>query len=431
MRIRRWLTDTAGGLPRQFWYLWTTTLVNRIGSFVLVVLALYLTQRQGFSETYAGFVIGLWGAGAAVGTLVGGVLADRWGRKPTFVTALYAGAAMMLVLGFLRGHVAVAVSVFVLGLFSEASRPAMQALMVDIVAPGDRMRAFSLNYWVVNLGFACSALLAGLVAGIDFRLLFILDAATTVAAATFVAVAVSEPVRAGAPVPARGSPPVRAGAPAGRAGRSRVGLAAVFGDRVFMAFVLVNLLTAIIFMQHLSTLPLAMTRDGLTASTYGSVIALNGVLIVVGQLFVARLLVRMRRATALATASIVIGVGFGLTALADTPLVYAVTVLVWTVGEMLHAPSNSALNAELAPADLRGRYQGVFSLSWSAASFLAPILGGAVLQYAGPTTLWLGCLALAVVAAAVNLLAGPSRERRAAALAAAETPLPQPTPALA
>src|SRR5690349_7921709 len=112
MQVRRWVTDTIGGLPRQFWYLWTTTLVNRIGSFVLIVLALYLTQEQGFSESYAGFVIGLWGAGSAIGTLIGGVLADRWGRKPTFVTALYAGAGMMLVVGFIRGPVAVAAAVF-------------------------------------------------------------------------------------------------------------------------------------------------------------------------------------------------------------------------------------------------------------------------------------------------------------------------------
>ena len=87
---------------------------------------------------------------------------------------------------------------------------------------------------------------------------------------------------------------------------------------------------------------------------------------------------------------------------------------------MFHAPSNSATTADLSPAHLRGRYQGVFSLSWSAAAFLAPLIGAAVLQYAGPTTLWLGCLGLALVVAAIHLSARPSRERRAAEIAAAE-----------
>ncbi len=48
----------------------------------------------------------------------------------------------------------------------------MSALMVDIVGERDRLRAFSLNYWVINLGFAFAATIAGFVAGVDFRLLF-------------------------------------------------------------------------------------------------------------------------------------------------------------------------------------------------------------------------------------------------------------------
>jgi MFS family permease len=185
---------------------------------------------------------------------------------------------------------------------------------------------------------------------------------------------------------------------------------------VFLAYVGVNVLTALVFMQHISTLPMTMARDGLSASTYGTVIALNGVLIVIGQLFVPRLLRGRSRSTALAVAAVVMGVGFGLNAFAHTAWLYAFAVAIWTLGEMLNAPSNSATNAELSPADLRGRYQGVFSLSWSAASFLAPITGAAVLQYAGDTALWLGCLALGCLVAVIHVLAGPARERRAVQL---------------
>ncbi len=305
--VRQWVGETAGGLPRQFWYLWSATLINRMGSFVLIVLAIYLTQVRGFSESYAGLVIGLWGAGSAVGTLVGGVLADRWGRKPTFLTALYASAAMMLVFGFVEGPVAIAIAVVLLGLVGEGARPAMSALMVDIVGQRDRVRAFSLIYWVINLAFAFSAAVAGFVVGVDVRLLFLVNAASTVAAATFLAFTVREPVRVRRPAASNAPSPVEGG-----------GLTAVLRDRVFLAFAGANLLTALIFMQHLSTLPMAMSRDGLAASTYGTVIALNGVLIVVGQLFVTRLLKRLRRTTALAVALVVLGIGFGLTAFADT-----------------------------------------------------------------------------------------------------------------
>jgi len=405
--LRRWLGDTAGGLPRVFWYIWANTLINRAGSFVVIVMAIYLTQERGFSETFAGFVIGLWGVGGAIGVLIGGVLADRWGRRPTLLAAQYGAAAMMLVLAAVRGGAEIAAGVLLLGLVSEAARPALSALMIDVVPERDRLRAFSLNYWVINLGFAFAALTAGLVAGVDFSLIFILDAATAIAAATLVAIKVREPRRVAVASPALVDTP----AP---------GLRRVFTDRVFMGFVGLNVLSGMIMMQHMSTLPMSMSRDGLPPYTFGTVIALNGVLIVAGQLFVPRLLRGRGTAPALALATAILGIGFGLTAFADTAWIYAATVLVWTVGEMLSSPSNATTNAELSPLPMRGRYQGVFSLSWSAAAFLAPIAGGAILQYAGEAALWFGCAGLGLFVAALHLRAGPARERRAAYLREAE-----------
>jgi MFS family permease len=406
--ISRWVHETAGGLPRQFWYLWCTTLINRLGSFVLIVLAIYLTGERGLSEAFAGLVIGLWGAGGAVGTMVGGVLADRWGRKRTLLSALSAGAVMTVVLGLMLEPAAIAVCAFALGATAEAARPALSALMVDIVPSTDRARAFSLHYWVINLAFAFAATVAGFVAGVDPRLLFLIDAATMAAAAAWVAFTIREPVR---PRPAAPTEQSAAGG----------GLATVLRDRVFVMFLAANLLTAFVFLQHISTLPLSMTRDGLSASTYGSVIALNGVLIVLGQFFVTRVLRRLDHTTALALACTVLGVGFGLTTFATTPVLYAVTVLVWTTGEMFQAPSNATTVAALSPAHLRGRYQGVFGFSWAVASFLAPLLGGAVLQFGGKGALWLGCLGLSLAAAAMHLSARAGRDRRATQLTAAES----------
>jgi MFS family permease len=408
--ISRWVHETAGGLPRQFWYLWCTTLINRLGSFVIIVLAIYLTGERGLSEAFAGLVIGLWGAGGAVGSMVGGVLADRWGRKPTLLASLWSGAALMVILGLSRDPIAIAVGAVLLGIAAEAARPALSALMVDIVPAADRSRAFSLHYWVINVAFAFAATIAGLVAAVDPQILFLADAATMVAAGVWAAIMVKEPVRS---LPATAASPTEAST-------KEAGLAAVLRDRVFLVFLGANLLTAFVFLQHISTLPMSMTRDGLAPSTFGSVIALNGILIVVGQFFVTRALRSLDHTTALAVACVVLGVGFGLTAFATTPVFYAITVLVWTTGEMFQAPSNATTVAALSPAHMRGRYQGVFSLSWAAAAFLAPVLGGAVLQEAGKAALWLGCLGLSLAAAVMHVAARAGRDRRAAQLAADE-----------
>ncbi|MGI5524142.1 MDR family MFS transporter [Micromonospora sp. CA-259024] len=401
--MRSWFRDTTGGLPTTFWYLWSGTLINRLGSFVLVFLAIYLTQERGFSASQAGLVIGLWGVGGAFGTIAGGTLADRWGRRPTLLTAHVGAAAMMLALGLARDLWAVALGALLLGMFAEAARPAFGAMMIDVVPAKDRLRAFSLNYWAINLGFACAAVLAGLAAQADYLLLFVVDAATMLITALIIFSRVPETRQAGS-------------ATATAAKAPRGALRTILTDRVYLGFVALNLFAALVFLQHISMLPIAMGDDGLSPATYGSVIALNGVLIVVGQLFVPRLIRGRSRSHVLALASVVMGVGFGLTAFAGTAWFYGLTVLIWTVGEMLNSPSNSTLIAELSPAELRGRYQGVFSLSWQVAGASAPILGGLVREHVGNDALWFGCAVIGVLTAVAHLVSGPARERRATAL---------------
>ncbi|MDG4773178.1 MFS transporter [Solwaraspora sp. WMMD792] len=404
---RGWLQQTTSGLPRAFWYLWTGSLINRLGSFVVIFLAIYLTAGRGLSGSQAGLVLGAWGAGGAVGTLLGGTLADRWGRRPTLLTAHLGAATMLIVLGLADRWWLLLVGAALLGLFNEGARPAYGAMMIDVVPAADRLRAFSLNYWAINLGYAFAAVLAGLAAQVDYFLLFAVNASTTLATAALVFVKVGET-----------RPATQAAAPIGAAvvAARPAGLLVVVTDRVFLGFVGLNVLLAMVFMQHGAMLPIAMADDGLSPTTFGVVMALNGVLIVVGQLFVPRLITGRNRSHVLALAAVIVGVGFGLTAVADVAWLYAVTVLIWTAGEMLNSPSNATLIAELTPAALRGRYQGVFSLSWSVAAFAAPITGGFVWQYAGNTALWLGCAAIGGVVAVGQLIAGPARERRAAEL---------------
>jgi MFS family permease len=414
VRVRGWLQQATGGLPRQFWFLWTGTLINRLGAFVVIYLAIYLTQALHFSQSQAGLVLGAYGVGGAVGTMTGGVLADRWGRRPTLLTAQFGAAGLMLALGFAEGFWQLAAGALLLGLFAEGVRPAFQAMMIDVVPDRDRVRAYSLNYWAINLGFASAAVLAGFAAQFDYLLLFVVDAGTTLITAliSLIFLAETRPGRTAQPVP-------------GRPARGGPGLGAVFRDRVFLSFVALNFFVVLVIMQHMSTLPIAMTADGLSPATFGWVIAVNGLMIVAGQLFVPKLIDGHDRTRMLALATLIMGVGFGLNAFAGTVALYALSVVIWTLGEMLQTPSNAALIAELSPSALRGRYQGVNSLSWSAGSALAPIVGGFVQQHLGSTVLWLSCAGIGVVVAAGQIASGPARERRAAAL---RTELPETAP---
>ncbi|HWS38544.1 MAG TPA: MFS transporter [Actinoplanes sp.] len=402
--MRGWLRQTAGGLPRQFWFLWAGTLINRVGSFVVLFLSIYLTSDRGFSQSQAGLILGVYGVGGAIGTMTGGVLSDRWGRRPTLLIAQFGASALMLGLGLAHTYPQILIAAFALGLFAEGARPAFGAMMIDVVPEVDRVRAFSLNYWAINLGFALAAVCAGLAAQVDYLILFVVDSASTLITAVISLVFLAETK------PASPSGAIAAVAPTGR------GIGSAWRDRVFLTFVGLNFLTVLVIFQHGSTLSLSMIADGFSAAEYGTVIAVNGVLIVCGQLFVPRLIQGRDSARVLAVGALLVGAGFGLVGVAGSALALAGTVVIWTLGEMLQSPSNAATIAALAPTALRGRYQGLNSLSWQAGSALAPICGGLALQTTGDVVLWASCFGICVLVAVGQVLAGPARVRRAAQL---------------
>ncbi|MFD7642342.1 MDR family MFS transporter [Kitasatospora sp. NPDC059795] len=399
----------AGGLPRQFWWLWTSTLVNRLGGFVVTFLALYLTVERGYSAAYAGLVAGLFGAGSAVAAIGAGVLTDRLGRRPTLLAAQVSTAVFTAVLAFTDGPVAIAVVAFLAGLANNASRPAVSAMIADLVPAADRVRAYSLNYWAINIGFGASGAVAGLIATHGYLTLFLLDALTTLLCAVVVFAKVPETL-AHAEAEAAEEP---SGPP--------IGLGAVFGDGRFMAVVGVNLLLALVYQQGSTTLAMDMGRHGISSSQYGLLVSLNGVLIVLLQLPLTRLMEGRDRTALLAAGALLTGWGFGLTAVAGSSVaLYAMTVVVWTLGEIVSTPTMMALVAEQSPARARGRYQGVYSLSWSLASFVGPMAGGLLLQYGGSWALWGGCAAAGTLAAAAFLPIGRHRPVEQVAEQAAE-----------
>jgi MFS family permease len=154
-------------LPRPFWFLWIGTLVNRFGYFVIPFLTLYLVRHQGFDPATAGAVVSAFGAGSLVSQPLGGWLADRAGRRPTLVMGMLATAAAYLALG-------------AAGLATDLYRPAVAAIVADLVAPDQQRRAFGLLHWAINLGVGVASVVGGVVAERHFGLLFVIDAATCI-----------------------------------------------------------------------------------------------------------------------------------------------------------------------------------------------------------------------------------------------------------
>ncbi|WP_182886480.1 MDR family MFS transporter [Microbispora sp. H10885] len=389
------LRSRAGGLPRPFWVLFGGSFVNRLGTMVEPFIGVYLTQARGVPLATAGLVMTMFGVGSLLAQPVAGWLSDRFGRRVTLTGGMVATAVTMLALGYTTSVPGLVAGMLVLGIVVDAYRPASQAIVADLVPPEDRPRAFGLLFWAVNLGFAVAMVTGGWLARSGFTVLFWVDAVTCLVFGVLVWRAIPE------------TRPAREDAPSGR-------FADVLRDRVMLAFVLANLAYALVYLQAYSTLPLAMTGQGLPTSAYGMAMAVNGLLIVVVQPVTTTWLARFDPSRVLAAGFALVGLGFALTSLVSSGAGHAATVAVWTLGEALTAGIPGAIVATLAPAHLRGRYSGLYGLSWSAGALLAPLVGTRLLADA-PGLVWPVLGGLGLLAAGAQLLLGRAVRRRSAA----------------
>jgi MFS family permease len=371
-------------LPRAFWLLFSAALIDRVGGFAVPYLAIFLIDKGGFTVTGAGVVMTLFSVGGLVGTPTGGFIADRFGRKPVLLTsyALTATSWLLVAAASTPNHITIAVALA--GMSSSLGRPALTAAIADVVDEADRRRAFGLHYWAVNLGFGVAASLAGMVSNVSWSVVFVIDAASALVAASLLATAMRD---------------VRPSGP-----RTAVRLIDVVDeplrDPVFRWLVLEGLLIAALFNQCGLTLAAEMRRDGL-ASAYGPLVAINGLLIVLFQPTVTQVTATMRAPRVLGTGVLFVGVGFGLVAWCDTAWQYALSIAVWSAGEILFVSAMPSAITRLSPPHLRATYQGLYQMSWAAAAF-SPALGAWVLDHAGPDTLWGGCVVVGLLGAWVQ-----------------------------
>ncbi len=366
-------------LPRPFWILFAGTLINRTGGFVIIFLAIYLTEVRGLSPSEAGVIISAYGFGAVFAGPIGGALSDRIGRRVTLVASLVTGGISMIALGR-AGAAGLPVMAAITGLFYEMYRPVVSATIADIVAPSNRARAYSLNYWAVNLGASVAPLLGSAIAARSYQLMFVIDGLTAVAYGVLLLLALPETQ------------------PTAVAGRNADAMT-ILRDGPFLVFCLLTFGIHLVFFQFFVGLPVDMRAHGVSTSAYGALVAINPILVVLLQIPAGELIARRSQTRVLSLASLLIGTGFGCMAWSGSSAAYVIGIVLFTLGEILFAPASVAFVADVAPAEARGRYQGAFALAFTTAFAAAPAVGGYVLGAAGGFWLWMGCLMIGVLVA--------------------------------
>ncbi|GAB3403160.1 MFS transporter [Flindersiella endophytica] len=399
--------DALRGLPGRVWIVSLGILVNRVGNFLPVFIVLYLTGR-GYSAGAAGFVLGVAGLGNVLGNAVGGYLADRIGRRRTIVLSAVPTAGLTAIVPYVGPFPLIVAVVGLIGVTSQIYRPAAAAVLLDSVSTNQqRLAAFAVFRFAMNVGAALGGVIGGVLASTSYVELFLGNAAACLLFGVVVAVLLRDasgrrpgPDDAGDTGDDAGDTGAGDGAD-GQAGRA-VGYRAAFADRALVRFLVMTVVAEFVYIQSTVGLPLHVTDVGLSASDFGLLIGLNGLLVLVLELPITGVVARYRPEYVLAIGNLLIGVGLALTGLMTGMALLSATVLMWTFGEMIATSVAAAYLGGLAPPELVGRYQGLYGVAYTIGTGAGPIVGGA-LYAIGPWALWPFVCAAGILAAVLCL----------------------------
>ena len=395
---KKGLASLVEGLPPTYWLIWTGTLINRLGGFVIPFLTLYLTTQRAIPVSQAALMVSFFGAGSFLAQLSGGELTDRLGRRPVMLMSFFITPIFMILLGLARDLFLISLATLVVGFFTDLYRPAVGAAIADLVPPESRTRAYGYNYWAINLGAAVAPVIAGLMAQYDYMILFIADAVTTAIFGFIVFFGIRE------------TRPAEAHHAAHLPIRERI--SQLRRAPILLLFSLITLFFGMIYTQGYVTLPLDMQSHGLGPDQYGTVIAVNGFLIILVTIPVSNMARKWPRFETVAVSAVLLGLGFGFTALASDLPLFALSVAIWTLGEIAGTSVGPTIVADLSPVDLRGLYQGIFGAAWGLSYFIGPLLGGWIYENLGADTLWISCLITGIVIALCYLaLSAPAKRQ--------------------
>ena len=381
------------GLPRPIYTLFLSTVINSVGVFVYPFLTLYLTQRLGYPPAKAGLFLTVASILYVPGSLLGSTLADSIGRKWVAVPCEILMNSCYLAAGFLEGTEWVPLLVLAALFFDGMVDPAREAMKTDVTSIENRQASFSLIYLGHNLGFAIGPVIAGLFFYRSPSWLFFGNAIAGFLSVLLIIFQIEETK------PSKETIEESRRWKSGERAEEGGALKALFSRPRLLAFSLSVTCFSYAYSQTLFALPLLTTAlfgpGG--APLYGRMMALNGVVVVLLTPIIVMVGRRLTPLSNITISGLLYTIGFSLFAFATTEPVFLLLVSVYTIGEIVNATNQGYWIANNTPISHRGRFSAMLPIIMGTGHAIAPVIGGAIIQYTDLSVLWLttGLAALA------------------------------------
>jgi MFS family permease len=380
------LRRLSANYPRQFWLLFWGMLISSTGaSMIWPFLMIYVTGKLALPLTTAASLITISAVMGLISSVIAGPIIDTLGRKPVMLISLAGNALGYFLMSRAQTFPAFALLMALNGASNPLYRVSVDAMMADLIPPQRRIDAYSLMRLSNNVGVALGPALGGLAAAISFTVAFYCGAAGLLTFAGLIGVFAVETL------------PPRAAHPSGPSGaevprrESFGGYLAILHDWPFTSFVSMFALVQVCAALMWVLLGVYVTKNyHLTEQQYSWMPTTNAAVVIFFQYGVTQVSKRFRPLRVQALGALFYAVAVFSIAFGRGYWAFWTSMVVMTFGELLLVPTSSTYAANLAPPDKRGRYMGLYGLTWLGAQSVGPVFGGFLSDSLGPQAPWLG-----------------------------------------
>ncbi len=365
--------------PSLFWTVVAVRFVDGIGGTLLFpFFALYITEKFGVGMLEAGILLGMSSLFGLIGGMFGGALTDKFGRKQLILFGLVFSALSTLTFGLVNDIKVLYPLVIVVGLLSSISHPAHEAMIADILPEKKRQEGFGILRVVANFSWIIGPAIGGFLANINYFYLFAIDSVISCLVALVIARTIPET-----------KPEPHAHEASQSLLQTFTGYRFVLRDSAFVSFIIANIIMMIVYQQMYGSLSVYV-RDyhGLTPQHYGWLMMSSAITVVLFQFWLTRTIKHRPPFLMMAIGTVFYAIGFFLFGIFTTFILFALNIVIITIGEMIVVPTSQALVAGFAPAEMRGRYMAIAGLSWAIPSTIGPGLAGYIMDNYNPNLVW-------------------------------------------
>lgn len=353
------------GLPRDIYILFGMKIINAMGNFVFPFLAIFLTNKLGIDKKGSGTLLTIAALAFAPGSILGGKLADHFGRRGVFAFFQLASVVLFVPCAFLNKSMLIPWLLIISSFMNGGSQPPLSAMANDLTEPSNRNTAFSMLYLGNNIGFAFGSMIAGFLFTYHTRALFLGNFITGTAAVIILLKLIKETKPVNIDKANENSITAGEGAEAGNL------FSALIKRPFFIAFAL---LTAIYSFNYAQFPFCGSIQAG--PSMYGVLMSLNGFVVITMTTIIIKLTKKNKPLLNIAISGVFFSVGFGMLYFIKGFILFILSTFIWTIGEILNTTNSAVFIANNTPSTHRGRFNAAVQIITGSGFALGPYLMG-------------------------------------------------------